>query len=246
MPSLPMLFVCNSNLATSKLVIIEGSNQVHCFNLFTHPPAIVNPRKTDGNAVRRIRMFPKSGGSSGAFALKKALLPPTEIAELKCGQVANVTIGLEFASASNREGDLVARFDIKTSTGGGMPIELKPTLGDLLISPQLPPSVSEFDTAMNRLQGFQRVTATFLSSSSNHLDAIPKIILKSAALTPVGKAQWQNHQLRFIGGLPGSNELVWVRLDSDVSNQNSGTIIVCCDNAMAVNSIMAILRHAIS
>lgn len=204
-------------------------------------------KKTDGNALRRIRILPKSGGSSGAFALKKALIPPGDIAELKCGQVVNLIIGLEFASVSNREGDLVARFDIKTSTGGGIPIELRPTLGDLLVCPNLPPSVTEFDAAMNRLQGFQRVTATFQSSSPSHLDTIPNAILKSAALTPVGKTKWQNNQLRFIGGLPGSNELVWVRLDWDpTKNNNSGTIAVCCDNAMAVNSIMAIVKHALS
>ena len=212
-----------------------------CLSPYYHFPLQKCSRKTDGNAIRRIRILPKAGGSSGAFALKKALIPPADIAELKCGQVANVVIGLEFASASNREGDLVAKFDIKTSTGGGIPIELKPTLGDLLVSPQLPPSVNEFDAAMNRLQGFQRVTATFHSSN---LEAIPKIILQNAAVIPVGKSKWQNNQLRFLGGLPGSNELVWVKLEGDPTT-NKGTLVVCCENAMAVNSIMAILRHAL-
>ncbi len=197
-------------------------------------------RKTDGSTLRRIRILPKSS-SGGAFAVKKTLLPP-DVAELKVGQMANAIICLEFASASNREGDMVARFDVKASTGGGIPMELKPSLGDLL-TPQKAMSVSDFDASMNRLQGFQRVTSTFQSS---HLESVPQTIVKSAALTLIGKKLvWEGNSLRLLGGLPASNDLVWVRLDCDPNN-GSGTIMVCCDNALAVNSILAILKHALS
>lgn len=172
--------------------------------------------------------------------MKKALFPP-DVAELKCGQVANATLCLEFASASNREGDMVARFDIKSSTGGGIPIEIKPSLGDLLM-PQKAPSAAEFDTSMNRMQGFQRVTSKFQSSN---LDSVPKAILKSAALTAVGKAAWQDNKLRFIGGLPATSDLVLVKVDCDRTS-GSGMITVCCDHALAVNNMMAILKHALS
>jgi len=196
-------------------------------------------RKTDSNSLRRIRILPKSS-SGGGIQVKKALCPP-DIAELKPSQVANATLCLEFASASNREGDMVARFDIKTSTGSGIPIEIKPSLGDLLMA-QKAPSVAEFDAAMNRMQGFQRVTSSFQSSN---LDAVPQIIIKSAALTPVGKLAWQEKKLRFIGGLPASHDQVFVRVDCDRTS-GSGMITVCCDHALAVNSMLAILKHAVS
>ena len=136
---------------------------------------------------------------------------------------------------------MVGRFDIKTSTGGGIPIEIKPSLGDLL-TPQKTPSVADFNASMNRMQGFQRVTSKFQSSK---LDAVPQILLKSAALTPVGKAGWQDNKLRLIGGLPASNDLVFARVECD-PNSGAGMITVCCDHAVAVNSIMNILKHAVS
>ena len=173
--------------------------------------------------------------------MKKAVCPP-EIAELKSGQMANATLCLQFATASNREGDLVGRFDIKTSTGGGIPIEIKPSVGELLTTPPTTPSVAEFDASMNRMQGFQRVTSKFQSSS---VDGVPHILLKSAALSPVGKAGWQDNKLRLIGGLPASSDIVFVRVECD-RNSGAGTITVCCDHAMAVNSVLAILKHALS
>lgn len=172
--------------------------------------------------------------------MKKALCPP-DIAELKPGQVANTTLCLEFASASNREGDLVGKFDVKTATGGGIPVEIKPSIGDLLRQLN-PPSLPGFDASFNRLQGFQRVATTFQSSS---LDALPGRLLKSAALTALGDPSWYNNQLRLIGGLPGSSDYVLVRLECNRSS-GSGTMTVCCGDAMAVNSIMSVLKHSIS
>ena len=195
--------------------------------------------KTDSNSIRRIRLLPKAN-PGGAIALKKALCPP-DVAELKPGQVANTTLCLEFASASNREGDLVGKFDVKTATGGGIPIEIKPSIGDLLRHMD-PPSLPEFDASFNRLQGFQRVATTFQSSS---LDALPRRLLKSAALTPLGDPSWHNNQLRLIGGLPGSSDCVLVRLECNRSS-GSGTMTVCCGDAMAVNSVMSVLKHSIS
>jgi hypothetical protein len=195
--------------------------------------------KTDSNPIRRIRILPKAN-PGGAIPLKKALCPP-DIAELKPGQVAHITVCLEFASSSNREGDLVGKFDIKTSTGGGTPVEIKPSIGDLLRR-QEPPSESEFDVSFHRMQGFQRVATPFQSSN---LDAVPGRLLKRAALTPVGPSAWQDNQLRLIGRLPASTDLVLVRLECNRSN-GSGTLTVCCTDAMAVNSVMSVLKHSIS
>lgn len=166
---------------------------------------------------------------------------PPDVAELKVGQVANTVLCLAFASASNRDGDMVGRFDIKTATGGGIPIEIKPSLADLL-TPQNAPSVADFDNSMKGMQGFQRVTSKFQSSN---LDAVPQMLLKSASLTPVGNAGWQDNKLRLVAGLPASNDLVLAKVECDRTS-GGGMITVCCDHAVAVNSVMAILKHAVS
>ena len=170
----------------------------------------------------------------------KKVLCPTEIAELKKGQVANATIFVLFASASNREGDMVARLDIKTSIGG-TPVDLKPSLGDLLLPPKSQ-TVTEFDASMQKMQGFQRVTTKFRTTE---LMAVPMRIMKSAALSPVGKLSWVDNKLRFMGGLPASSDTVCVRLECDPKS-GSGTITVCCDHAVAVNNITNLLKHAVS
>ena len=183
-------------------------------------------------------MLPRSG-PSGAVPVKRAVWPP-EISELKKGQVSNATLCLEFASASNREGDMVARVDIKSSTGGGVPVELKPSLADLL-KPHKSNSVSEFDSTMQRMQGFGRVASSF---QTNDVQGIPKSIMKHAALTPVGGLlAWKDNKLRLIAQLPASDDLVLVLLQCENS---SGNITVCCDHAVAVNSILNVVKRAIS
>ena len=176
---------------------------------------------------------------SGSIPVKKALCPP-EVMELQKGQVSNATICILFASASNRQGDMVAKFDIKSSISG-VPVELRPSLGDLLL-PQKAPTVTEFDASLSRMQGFQRVTSSF---QTKDMKAVPKLVMKNAAVTPVGGSGWINNKLRFCGGLPASNDTVWILLESDPSN-GSGTLTVCCDHAMAVNSILNLLKHALA
>lgn len=193
-------------------------------------------RKTDSGSLRRIRILPRSG-PSGAVGVKRAAWPP-EIPELKKGQVANATLCIEFASASNREGDMVARVDIKSSTGGGVPVEIKPSLGQLL--KPYKSKTAEFDRTMERMQGFGRVTSSFQTSD---MESIPKSVLKHAALTPVGKLAWKDKKLRLIGGLPASNDLVLVLVQCE---NGSGSITVCCDHAVAVNSIMNVIKRAVA
>lgn len=191
-------------------------------------------RKPDSGSLRRIRILQRSG-PSGAVAVKRAVWPP-EISELKKGQVANATLCIEFASTSNREGDMVARVDIKSSTGG-VPVEFNPTLGDLLKSRKL--KEAEFDSSQARMQGFARVTSSFQTSD---MDSIPKSVLKHAALTPVGKLAWKDKKLRLVGGLPAGDDLVLVLIQCD---GGSGSITVCCDHAVAVNSILNVVKRAL-
>jgi hypothetical protein len=236
-------------------------------------------RKPDAASLRRIRILPRSGGGGGSIAVKKALLP-LEILELKQGQVSNAIVCLEFAAPSNRDGDLVARLDIKTSLSG-VSVELKPSLGELLQTSsalQNKMSADLFDATMGRLQGFQRVSSNFSTNKRGGRSAVsslPKTVLKHAALIPVGgttfltwktnadakdtdtdtakananakdnaKDNENHHKLRLMGGLPASTDLVFVWIECN--DKGVGSITVCCDHAMAVNSILNLIKHAVS
>lgn len=148
-----------------------------------------------------------------------------------------------FKSSSNRDGEVSARFDIKSSSGGGVPVDLRPSIGELLL-PQVGTSLTDFDARLDRMQGFQRVVSKFQTTD---MAKVPELVLKYVNLTPVGKLRWQGNKLRLIGLLPASSDLVLVRLESDLSSSVlEGTIIVCCDHAVAVNSIMNLMKSALS
>jgi hypothetical protein len=192
-------------------------------------------RKPGGTSIRRIKVLPRSG-SSGPFGTKKVLCPP-EILELRANDVMDDLLVLEFASVSNREGDLVGRLEVKQGSAGSVPIEIKPTLGELLRSPLKPSTVDEFDRTMQRMQGFQRVQTSF--TTSMEIPSILSSILKQASLTVVKKS---NQQIRVLGLLPASNDPVLVLVEC---TNGTGTIIVCCDHAVAVNSILGLLKRAV-
>jgi hypothetical protein len=158
---------------------------------------------------------------------------------------------MEFASASNREGDMVARLEIKSSTGGGVPVELKPTLAELLQTNKThtKTTAAEFDATLQRMQGFQRVVSSFQNKKAkDDVASLSTLILKHAALTLVVGNQKDNNNntLRFIGGLPASSDLVLVLIQCDDDHTGSGSITVCCDHALAVNSILNVLKRAVS
>ena len=189
--------------------------------------------------LRHIRVLPRSGPSSGV-ALRKTLVPP-EIVELKQGQIALAVLILEFASTSNRDGDLVARLDIRSSTtGGSSPVEVKPSLADLL-RPYETLNQASFDKSMSTLQGFGRVTSK-VSVPASLVQSLPRLLLKHAALTLVSN---ENNQVRLVGQLPASDDLVMVVCSCD-PHCGKGTLIVCCDHAVAVNSLSNALQRAIA
>lgn len=196
-------------------------------------------KKSDSGSLRRIKITPRSG-SKGGIVVKKAICP-AEIPELKKGQMSSASLCIQFASASNREGDMIARFDIKSSIGGGVPVEIKPSVGELLKPHKL--TIDEFDSKIGKMHGFQRVSAAFSTSVAN-VSSIPKVVLKAVALTPVGKATWIDDKFRMIGCLPASDDLVLVLIQIDKS-KGSGTITSCCDHAVAVNSILNSLKQAV-
>ncbi|KAG7366515.1 adaptin N terminal region-domain containing protein [Nitzschia inconspicua] len=190
-------------------------------------------KRTDSTSIRRIKVLPRSG-SSGPHATKKILCPP-EISELRTGQVKTLLMILEFASLSNRDGDLIGRIEIKQGSAGGVPVEIKPSLGELLRPPKST-SPEEFDSMISRMQGFQRVESSLTASLETA--SIEKSIRKCSSLE---KVEGKGDKLRFLALLPASDDLVLVQVD--VGN---GKIVVCCDHAVAINSVLSLIKNAIS
>lgn len=202
-------------------------------------------RKSNTNSIRRIKVLARSS-PSGSISTKK-IVCPQEIAELKPGQVSSATVCIEFASVSNRDGDLVARLDVKSAAGGGVPIQIKPSIGELLRPcPKKLRNMDEFDSDIAKMHGFQRVESSFtLTEGTPPYAELPKWIVKHVALTPVPKLSWKDGKLRLAGGLPASNDIVYVLVQCD-KLAGSGSIVVCCDHAMAVNSVLSLIKRAIA
>ena len=129
--------------------------------------------------MRHIRIVHRGGTSSGIISPSKVITPP-EIPVLKKGMVSTLFIGITFASATDRDGVTVAKFDVK-SDRGTTSIEVRPTLGELLNdSATKILSQSDFDTAVSSLQGIQRITSTFTLSPMNEdvFNNLPSTILQ--------------------------------------------------------------------
>lgn len=211
-----------------------------CWNL-TYSPSKYLHRKTDQSSLRRIKILPRSS-SKGGVAVKKTVFPP-EIPELKKGQMFTAQVCIQFASPSNREGDQVIRFDIKSSTGGGVPVEMKPRVGELLRRHRM--SVDDFNLAFGKMHGFQRVSTSFAMAPGN-AESLPKSIWRETSLTHVGSQGWATGGiLRLVGCLPANDDLVLALIECDRTS-GSGTITTCCDHAVAGNSILNNLKQAVT
>lgn len=110
------------------------------------------------------------------------MITPPEILALKKGKVSTVSLGITFASATDRDGLSVAKFDIK-SDKGSTPIEIRPTLGEFLDATKTK-SISQvdFDKAVDEMHGIhQRTTSTFSLSpvDTAAYKNIPSIVLQN-------------------------------------------------------------------
>jgi hypothetical protein len=136
-------------------------------------------RRPDAGSLRHIRIVHRGGVSSGVVSPSKAIVPP-EINVLKKGMASSLFIGLVFASATDRDGVTVAKFDVK-SDRGNTSIEVRPTLGELLDDePSKDMSQSEFDSKMSKLHGIQRIASTFRLSpmSEDRFTNLPSTVLQ--------------------------------------------------------------------
>jgi len=197
-------------------------------------------KKNDDGSLRRVKILPRPG-SKGCIAIKRTVCPP-EIPELKKGQMSTAHVCTQFMSASNREGDMVIRLDIKSSSGGGVPVEIKPHVGELLRPYNM--NVLEFDSKLSKMHGFQRVSATFAVNPAN-VNTLITSIFKEVALNPVGTSKLDGGKLRLVAQLPASDDLVLGLIECD-SLTGAGRVTTCCDHAVAGNSILSTLKQVMT
>jgi len=162
--------------------------------------------------------------------------------ELKANQSPRASLLFEFASMSIREGDIVGRIEVKQGYGGSVPIEFKPSLGELLRPPKKNISVEEFDKTMAQMQGFQRVESSYTTSLA--MPSVVKALIKHSSFKPIGNTNFSSDKkLRLMGLLPANNGPVLVKLES---TQGGGKITVCCDHVVAINSILNLVKRAVT
>lgn len=189
--------------------------------------------------IRHIRILQRSSSSSASHIGPKKAVVPGEIVQLKQGQMSNVILGIDFASPSDRDDSLLARFDIKFN-GGSVPMEIRPNLVQLLQTCKK--SSSEFDGGMAKLQGFNRVESSFNVPDVSFLTS--RWLQKQAHLTPVSKSDSLGAGARFVASLPASGDAVFVVVTA--SEGGVGKVTVCCEQALAVNGIANSLKKSIN
>jgi AP-3 complex subunit beta len=202
-------------------------------------------QKQDSGSVRRLRIVQRtnSANRSSIISPSKVVVPP-EIDLLRAGQCTDAMIGIDFASTSDRDGSLLAKFDIK-SASGSIPVEIKPVLADLLLPCKR--NIGEFDEEIDKLHGFQRVESKLSLVDPSQRAKLPEHILRFVALTSVGKSSsiWKHDFLRLAGTLPASGDPVYILVTCH-EKSGQGKIVVCCDHALAVNSIMNVMKRALA
>jgi hypothetical protein len=109
------------------------------------------------------------------------VIAPPEIMALNKGEVSIFSLGIAFASATDRDGISVAKFDVK-SDRGSTPVEIRPTLGEFLDATKTKSiSQTDFDTAVNEMHGIHQRTASTFSLSpvdKTMYQNVPSIILQ--------------------------------------------------------------------
>jgi len=197
-------------------------------------------RRSDSGMLRRIRIIQRGGGGGASVVGLRRVVVPPEISELKKDQMAILVLGVEFVSASDKDGAMHGKFDLKSDRGTN-PLDVRPPLAELLQPAKI--SKSEFDGYLQRLQGFHRMMLGFpLVGGAGSLEALPNKLLKKAALTALNKdKKWKDNKFHFAGQLPVAGDKVLVVVTVD--DFHRGELLVCCDNVMATNSIMDVLKQ---
>ena len=219
---------------------VTKARQAQLMNLPDASPKVVciqfrfSNTKDDNTLIRRIRILQKSSSASASTIAPRKVVVPPEIEQLGPGQKSDCVVGIEFASASDRDGSLQAKFDIKFGSGA-TPVDIRPTLGDVLLPCKI--KQSDFDQEISRLQGFQRVETNISAS----WDGLAQSIMDAAALSKV-KSDDSNH-LRFVATLPASSDTIFISLRQ---GSTAHKMVICSDNALAANSLVNVLKRFLS
>lgn len=187
---------------------------------------------------RRIRIVQRSSSSTGSTIGPSRISFPEEVGILNGGDACSERfMAIEFSSLSDRDGCYVAKLEIKAGSSG-KPIEIKPSLGDMLQPTRR--TTSEFDATISRMQGFNRVQSTFTYNQKTKL--LPQITA-AVSLSVTSEQVWDGDKLRLVGSLPSSGDDVFVLVEC--ATTTSGTVAVCCDHALVINPIMNVVKEAI-
>lgn len=197
-------------------------------------------RRTDAGVLRRVRIIQRSN-TTGSIGTRQVVIPQ-EIVALKKGEMTTATLGMSFQTASDRDGALQARFDFKSDRSSSA-VDIRPTIGDMLRPCRM--SAEDFQSNVNALQGFSRVVSK-LQVDSKSYDALPRSIMKHAALTPLDrKVAWKDSEFRLAGTLPSSMDKIFVVVECD-RKTGAGSITVCCEHPLACNSLKDVLKSAVA
>lgn len=193
-------------------------------------------KRNDHCAVRRIRLMPKNVSKSNVIPTTRTYLP-MEISTLENSKLSYAIVGIEFAQASDKDGAMMAKFDIKCDRGT-TPIDICPPLAEMIRPVHL--SRQEFDTAIEKLQGIhQQTMASFHAPLGNILVNIQEA---SGMMEVEGS---EEHNYKLAGALPFSGNLVLLHVKWD-SISKSGEIHIYCDNAMALSPLITYFMRAIN
>merc|ERR1712194_63563 len=206
----------------------------------------VENMRTEAGTLRHVRIVHRGGTSRGIIFPTKVITPP-EFPVLKKGMASTVFIGIAFSSASDRDGVVLAKFDVKSDRGTNS-VEVRPTLGELL-KDETPKttSQSDFDVATSRLHGIQCISSPFtlpMPMNDSNFKNLPSTILQHLNLKQIGG--WtRKGKAFFVGTLPSSGEEVYVAVTCDAVT-GYGHLTVSSNDAMAANSIMNLLKQALA
>ena len=112
---------------------------------------------------------------------------PQEIDMLNSSELSYAMVGLEFAQVSEKDGAILARFDVKCDRSSTS-IDIRPPLAELLVGSTSAKEISDFDETMQQLQGIHQRTISKIDSSSikgevsTFYDDLPSKILKASTL----------------------------------------------------------------
>ena len=181
----------------------------------------------DSGPFRQVRLIQRSVSGRSIQPSKVLLPPPLDIGVREC---TDCPLLLEFSQLSDRDGVLSCKLEVR-QTSGGIPVEVKPGLADVLEACSVNNEAS-FDRAMARLQGFQRVE-TPLSSFDGDFS-------KVFAAASLSYLEGSTNPFRFMGRLPVSKDIVYVTISPETKR-----LVVCSDNALAVNPLLQSIKSGL-